>query len=161
MSKAVLTRGATGGLLGGIVMAMWAMIVLWLTGVGFWTPLNLIAHVIWRGAPLDATFSWGGLVLGLIIHMMMSVALGLVLAALLNASARTLRSPLVSAVIGMTYGIVVWLVAQYAIWPAVDEAAAEAFTPWVFAIGHLMFGVVAALVISIPAAQKATAQTVR
>jgi hypothetical protein len=28
---------------GGVVMAMWSMIVLWLTGSGFWTPLNLSA----------------------------------------------------------------------------------------------------------------------
>jgi hypothetical protein len=57
MNRQTLHSGALGGMLGGAMMAMWSMIVLWLTGVGFWTPLNLIAHTLWRGAPLDATFS--------------------------------------------------------------------------------------------------------
>jgi predicted lipid-binding transport protein (Tim44 family) len=64
MNQQALRSGALGGMLGGAMMAMWSMIVLWLTGVGFWTPLNLIAHTLWRGAPLGATFSWGGLLLG-------------------------------------------------------------------------------------------------
>jgi hypothetical protein len=57
MNRQTLHSGALGGMLGGAMMAMWSMIVLWLTGVVFWTPLNLIAHTLWRGAPLDATFS--------------------------------------------------------------------------------------------------------
>jgi hypothetical protein len=44
-------------------MAIWSMIVLWLTGTGFWSPLNLIAHILWRGAPLGAAFSSGAQVL--------------------------------------------------------------------------------------------------
>lgn len=161
MSRAVLQRGAVGGLMGGIVMAMWSMIVLWMTGFGFWTPLNLIAHAVWRDAPLDAAFSWGGLIIGMVVHMMMSIILGLALAAILAAIPRLLPSPMASTAVGLGFGLVVWLIAQYGIWPVIDSAAAEAFTPWVFAIAHLMYGAIAAIIISVPSARHAEVQTAR
>jgi hypothetical protein len=84
MNKQALTRGALAGMAGGVVMAMWSMIVLWLTGSGFWTSLNLIAHTLWRSAPLDGSFSVGALVIGLVVHMMMSMVLGMMLAAIVG-----------------------------------------------------------------------------
>lgn len=146
MSAHTLKRGAVAGMAGGVVMAMWSMIVLWLTGVGFWSPLNLIAHTVWRGAPLGATFSGGALVLGLVIHMMMSMILGMVLAVGVRTVAQLGRNPVTLAMTGMAFGIVVWVVMQYGVWKAVDPAAAPLFTPWVFAVGHLMFGAATALV---------------
>ncbi|AEA23552.1 hypothetical protein ATK30_4935 [Amycolatopsis echigonensis] len=145
MNKQALTRGALAGMAGGVVMAMWSMIVLLLTGSGFWTPLNLIAHTLWRSAPLDARFSIGGLVIGLVVHMMMSMVLGMVLAAVVGAVKPLGGDQVRRAATGMVFGIVVWLVMQYAVWKAVDPAAAPLFTPWVFALGHLMYGAVAGL----------------
>lgn len=46
MNKETLKRGALAGMGGGVVMAMWSMIVLRLTGTGFWSPLNLIANAL-------------------------------------------------------------------------------------------------------------------
>lgn len=109
---------------------------------GFWTPLNLIAHTVWRDAPTDATFSVGGLLLGGAVHMMMSIILGVVLVWLAEQVRAT---PAVLVLGGMGYGLVVWLVNQYIVWPAIDPTAAAEFTPWVFAVGHLMYGVVAAI----------------
>ncbi len=141
MTRSLPALGAVGGLLGGMAMAMWSMIVMWLTGEGLWTPLNLIAHTFWDGAPTDATFSGGAMVLGAAVHMMMSIIMGLVLALLVYGAK---PGPAVLLVGGMMYGIGLWLFNHYAIWTAIDEIAAEAFTPWVFAVGHLMYGVVAA-----------------
>lgn len=147
MSARTRTRGAMAGAAGGMVMAMWSMIVLWLAGVGFWSPLNLIAHTVWRGAPLGATFSGGALVLGLVIHMMMSMILGMVLAVGVRTVSRLGRNPVTVATTGMVFGLVVWVVMQYVIWKAVDPAAAPLFTAWVFALGHLMFGAATGLLI--------------
>ncbi|TAM68860.1 hypothetical protein [Mycobacterium sp.] len=36
------------------------------------------------------------------------------------------------------------------VWRMVDADAATAFTPWVFAIGHAMFGAVTGLVVGAP-----------
>lgn len=141
MTRSLPALGAVGGLLGGMVMAMWSMIVMWLIGVGFWTPINLMAHTFWEGAPTDATFSAGALVLGAVVHMMMSIILGLVLGLL---ASWTEPGPGVLLAGGMAFGIMLWLFNQFGVWPLIDEIAAEAFTPWVFAVGHLMFGLVAA-----------------
>lgn len=144
MSAANARVGALAGLLGGVVMAMWSMVVLAATGVGFWAAVNLIAHTIWRGVPTDGRFSIAALLLGLMVHMVMSVVFGVVLAALVGRLAGTLPA----VVAGMTFGLMLWLVNQYVIWPVIDETAAQAFTPWVLAVGHLMFGLVAAVLIA-------------
>jgi hypothetical protein len=148
MNKQALTRGALAGLAGGMVMAMWSMIVLWLTGSGFWTPLNLIAHTLWRSAPVDATFSVGATVIGLVVHMMMSMVLGMVLAAIVDMVGALGADRVRRAGTGMVFGVVVWLVMQYAVWKVADPTAAPLFTPWVFALGHLMYGAATGLGLS-------------
>ena len=147
MNTETLRRGALAGMAGGVVMAMWSMIALWLTGTGLWSPLNLIANTLWRGAPTGAAFSGGALALGLIVHMMMSMALGMAFAAGLRAFRPLAASRARLAMTGMAFGLGVWAVMQYGIWPAIDAGVAPKFTPWVFALGHLMFGAVTALAI--------------
>lgn len=152
MNIQTMTRGALAGAVGGMVMAMWSMIMLWATHAGFWTPLNLIAHTFWRGAPLDSQFSFDAAVLGLFVHMMMSMVLGAVFA----IGVQRFRGQAASlAATGMVYGLVVWMLMQYVVWLIVDAEAAEAFTPWVFGIGHAMFGATTGLVVG--ALGKATA----
>lgn len=145
MDAQTVRRGLLAGMAGGAVMAMWSMLVLAATGDGFWQPLDLIAHAVWRSAPLDGSFSFGALGLGMVIHMMTSAMLGVVIAAAVRRS-----SPGRAAAVGMAIGTVVWLVNQYAIWNAIDSAAADRFTPWVFALGHAMFGAATALAATWP-----------
>ena len=45
-------RVVRAGIAGGAVMAVFSMMMLWLAGSGFWTPLNLIAPTFWRTAHL-------------------------------------------------------------------------------------------------------------
>ncbi|GAA3727964.1 hypothetical protein GCM10022205_10880 [Spinactinospora alkalitolerans] len=121
------------------------MIVFWLLGEGFWTPLNLIAHTFWRSVPTDATFSVTGLVLGLIVHMMVSMLFGLVIAA---AAGRLRMSLPLLVVAGAVFMLIVWVIMQLGVWRVIDPVAAREFTPWVFAVGHVMYGAVAAAVVA-------------
>lgn len=147
MNMQTVTRGALAGAVGGMVMAMWSMIALWLNHDGFWQPLNLIAHTFWRSAPLGSQFSFGAAVLGLIVHMMTSMALGVVLLLVVQ---RVHGNAAALAGIGMVFGLVVWVLMQYVVWRIVDADAAQAFTPWVFALGHVMFGATTGLVAAVP-----------
>ncbi len=79
--------------------------------------------------------------------MMMSMGLGVVLAVGLRAVRPLAASPAALAITGMVFGLVVWAVMQYGIWPAIDAGAAPKFTPWVFALGHLMYGAATALLV--------------
>lgn len=135
-----ILKGALLGAVGGMAMAMWSMIALAATGEGFFTPVNLIAHAVWDGAPLDGTFSGGALALGLVIHMMISMMLGVVI---VTATASKGLSSAARALIAMAIPIAAWAV-QLVVWDAVDPAASAAFTPWVLFVGHAMFGMVAA-----------------
>ncbi len=105
-SDELLKRGALGGLAGGVVMAMWSMIVMWLIGVGFWAPLNLIAHTFYPSAPLGGAFSWPALLVGMVVHVMMSVVLGLVLAALVGIAGGIAASGL--AAVWWGWGTACW-----------------------------------------------------
>ncbi|HEX6232225.1 MAG TPA: hypothetical protein VFZ63_03780 [Jiangellaceae bacterium] len=143
MDARTIIRGAMAGMVGGMMMGIFAMLAMWLDGqrdTGFWTPLNLIAHTIWRGAPLDYEFSGGALVLGGIVHMMMSMGLGAAIAVLIS-KARQLGATLASRVVaGVVIAMTVWAAMEYIIWPLIDSAAADAFTTWIFAVAHLVFG---------------------
>jgi hypothetical protein len=56
--KYLLKRGAGVGMAAGAMMAMFSMLAMAVSGNGFWTPLNAIAHTLWKGAPLDGRFNW-------------------------------------------------------------------------------------------------------
>jgi hypothetical protein len=70
---------------------------------------------------------------------------GLLFGTLIAAAAY--RLPAVRSLViagGMLFAALLWAVMQYGIWRAVDAAAAQAFTGWVFAVAHLLFGMMAA-----------------
>jgi hypothetical protein len=152
MQATTIKRGALAGMVGGAMMAMVAMLAMWLDGsaaTGFWTPVNLIAHTLWRGAPLDYEFSLGALVLGMAVHMMMAMTLGAAVAAIVSKVARLGRSLGFRLLIGVGIALLVWVVMQYLAWPLVDRAAAEVFTTWIFAVSHIIFGMVTAVVLHV------------
>lgn len=156
MNKQIVVRGALAGMVGGMMMAMWSMVALWLNGSGIWQPLNLIAHTAWHGAPLDGKFSLGASVLGLVVHLTTSMMLGVVFALgvqRIHGNLAALTS------LGMVLGIVMWLVMQYGVWRLVDPAAAQAFAPSVFGVGHAMFGATLGLVVGAPTAAPAEQST--
>lgn len=139
--------GAVAGMGGGVVMAMFSMVAMWLDGSGFWLPLNLIAHTAWSGAPLDATFSGAAIAIGLLIHMAISMMVGVSIALSFTRAPIFHRTATIALISGMMIGLVVWVAAQYVLWPLASEVAAKAFTPWIFAVAHAMFGIVTASLI--------------
>jgi hypothetical protein len=160
MDARTITRGTMAGMVGGMMMGMFAMLAMWLDGqpeTGFWTPLNLIAHTVWRGAPLDAEFSGGALVLGGVIHMMMSMGLGAAVAVIVSKASRLGRSLGSRVLTGLVIAMTVWIVMDFIIWPLIDSAAADAFTTWIFAVAHAVFGMTAPLALH---ALSASARTV-
>jgi hypothetical protein len=144
-----LRVGIPGGIVAGAVMALWSMGAMWLTGSGFWTPLNLIAHTFYRSAPLNATFSLPALLIGLAVHMTVASVFGTAIA-LLAQRMPGARSLVIAG--GILLVAVVWPVMQWGVWYKLDEAAAEGLNDWIFAIAHLLFGVTAAGMASISVA---------
>jgi hypothetical protein len=150
-----LRVGVPGGVAAGVVMAVWSMAAMWVTGSGFWTPLNLIAHTFYRSAPLNGTFSAPALVIGLAVHMTVASAFGTAIALLAQRLPGT-RSVVIAG--GILFVAVVWPVMQWGVWYKIDESAAEGFNEWIFAVAHLLFGVFAAGMASIGVADDETAR---
>lgn len=153
-----LRVGVAAGIAAGVVMAVWLMVVMGITGSGIWTPLNLVAHTFYRSAPLNGTFSAPAMVIGLTVHMTVASVFGIAVAAL--AQWLPAKRSLVIAG-GILFAAVVWPVMQYGVWYSLDEKAAGGFTGWVFAFGHLVFGLVAAGMATIAVADDETAPSAR
>ncbi len=151
MSARTIRASAVAGAAGGMMMAMFSMIVLAASGAGFWTPVNLIAHTVWSGAPLDGTFDGGALLLGLALHMGLSMMLGVVIAAVI--AIRHASGALPAVMIGTAVAAVA-SIGQLVLWPAIDEAASDAMRPWVFAVSHLVFGMIAGLMAHVLLAER-------
>ena len=153
--RRALRVGVPGGMIAGAVMALWTMAAMWVTGSGFWTPLNLIAHTFYRSAPLNGTFSAPALVVGLAVHLMVAGAFGTAIA-LLAQRLPGARSVVIAG--GILFVAVVWPVMQWEVWYRLDESAAEGLNGWIFAVAHLLFGLTAAALAAIGVADDETAK---
>lgn len=144
--KRAVRVGVPVGMIAGLVMALWSMGAMWVTGSGFWTPLNLVAQTFYRSAPLNGAFSLPAVLIALAVHMTVASVFGIAIAAL--AQWLPGRRTVVIAG-GILFVAVVWPVMQWGVWYRIDEAAAQGMTGWIFAIAHLLFGVAAAGLVSI------------
>lgn len=140
MDLRTIRFGLAVGLIGGALMALWAMLALAVTGHGFWTPVNLIAHTFWHGAPLDGHFNVAAMALGLTVHLAIAATIGTVLASFV---ARGELDGGVIFIVALAVGFGAWVVQAFA-WPSLDSSASSAFTPWVLATAHVVFALGAA-----------------
>jgi hypothetical protein len=139
MNERKIIQGALLGAVGGMAMAMWSMIALAATGDGFFAPVNFIAHSVWRDAPLDGGFNGAAFVLGIAIHMMVSMLGVMIVAGTSRRSISTIGAVAVSIGVPMA----AWA-GQLVAWNAIDPDARSLFTPWVLFVGHAIFAMVAA-----------------
>jgi len=137
-----LIAGAVAGLAMTVTMAIWGAI----TGNGIWYPVNLIAATVMTSlqtAPIEElrTFMPVAALVGTLIHFVISVALGLVFDLLLP----TLPGhPMVWALI---IGPLLWIAAEFAILPILNERMGEAIAPQTFIVAHIIYSVVMGYII--------------
>jgi hypothetical protein len=132
-----LTAGTVGGLLGGTLMAAFSMSVSMLQGPGMWMPVKLIGGVVLgsRAVNRPGSFDVRPILMGLAVHAVVSVILG-ILFALLSS-----RLPPVTLILyGVVYALVIWLVALFLVLPVVDPLLVNNTNPALFALSHMMYG---------------------
>lgn len=144
-SRAVVGGVLIATMMAGMMFGIMQMIVEALIGHGFWSPLRYIASVYTRGANTDPTFSLGPVIVGLGGHMMNSVILGGIFAAVVW---KLVRNPVVLAMLGMMWGVAVWAYMWLAVVPTVDPAMKLLNAPWFFG-SHLLFGMVLGLGVAV------------
>jgi hypothetical protein len=132
-------RAVVAGIIASMVMGMIEMIYEGAAGDGFWSPLIFIGATVLRklqSVQIPVRFDFWGVVLGLMGHMMNSVILGLVFAAIFSRRAMSHGS---RAMAGAGYALVIFFVMWYLVVPAVDRVMLN-LNATVFAIAHLMWG---------------------
>lgn len=141
MRRSLAVTGAIVGLIAGMVMAMWAMIVAAMMGAGLLASPQMIAEPLF-GPFHMCTFNPGAFVVGLMIHMMFSLVFGIVFAAIWQGINQGGIVPIIG---GMVYGVMIWLVMSYVVAPVVGSHIAQEMPTWAWLVAHLMFGVVLGL----------------
>lgn len=129
------------GLIASVVMGMVDMVFEAVAGEGFWSPVIYIGATVLRGLQSlqpPVGFHFGGVIVGLMGHMMNSVVLGWISAALIARRVAARGSLIVS---GAIYGFILYLVMWYVIVPAVDSVMLNLNATF-FVLAHVMWGVV-------------------
>ena len=131
-------HGAIGGLIGGMVMAMVAMLYTLVAQGDLLAPLKQMGATFFKSDSGSA----GSLLAGLMLHMMMSVIFGIVFALIVRGRA-TGFGPLVVA--GMIFIAVEWAIARFVVLPVVDQPLVATFGAIGGMIAHVMYGAVLGL----------------
>ena len=150
-----IVAGGAGGLLGGVAMGLVAMVLFPLLGLG-----SALRPLILIGALLDQTwdelnYAAGPAIFGLLFHLAMSLALGVLFGWLVNVSRG--RSVVLA---GLVYSLVIWAINHLALLWLLDPAAAHGFPLWLFALSHAVYGLVLGAFVARPREAHA-AQTAR
>jgi hypothetical protein len=141
-------KAALAGLYGGIAMALYAMVISWALGHGFWRPLDMIGGTVpafrTQGGGL-----WQGTLTGLAIHLVSSVAWGLIYGAVVAAAARLVapqlgRSWFNALFLGLAFGALSYVGTGVLVGPLMDPALAW-MDAYPFFVAHIVFGLVTAL----------------
>ncbi len=139
-----LIRGAIGGLIGGMAMAIFSMVVA-ISQDGFWSPVRGITSVVFGDEHYGGGFAFGSVVVGAMGHMMNSMVLGAVFALLVTLVLARAGSMTVLAA-GMGFGLMVWLVMVPGLSATVQSSNlfADSIPAWAWIAGHLLFGLITA-----------------
>lgn len=146
VGKRQVVAGAVGGLMGGMVMAIFAMLLA-ISRDGVWSPVRGITSVVFGDSHYGGSFDAPSVVVGAAGHMMNSVVLGIVFAVVATLVFRRAR-PMAVWMLGAMYGLVVWVVMMLGVAHGLQASnlLVDALPAWGWAVAHVMFGVVTAMV---------------
>jgi hypothetical protein len=136
-----LEKAAVVGVVAGMLMAMGAMVVAAFAGNGFWAPPRAITGMVFGEEHAGGSFAVGPVVVGMMLHMMLSATFGSVYALAVGLATRALAGG-PQLVAGMAWGLVLWLMNTIVIAPHLPggELMTAAMPAWTWVAGHLLFG---------------------
>ena len=129
------------GLISSVAMAMIEMVYEGLFGVGFWSaPVFISATILCdlQVITLPVSFTLVPVVLGMMGHMMNSVALSF---AFVVMTKHSLLSSLSGAVVGALYAMVIFFAMWFVILPFINPVMLN-LNPVAFALSHVMWGAI-------------------
>ena len=142
LSSGAFVHAAVSGVIAGVVMAMFAMMIALVSGYGFWAPPRAIAAAFLGPQLAGPGFALGSILLGMMIHMMLSAGFGVGFGVAVSVIARE-AGMLTLLVLGMAAGVALWAGSTYVVAPALNgaELFTAAMPAWAWFAAHAMFGV--------------------
>jgi hypothetical protein len=147
----IVLVGAITGALAGIILALTQMIYGWAsTAHTAWdAPMAIWAWIAGLNYFGDPANHVGAIILGLGGHLVNSMIAGVIFVALMSAV--RLRNDLWRVVLGVGYGLVLWLIMRYGILPLRDSTKTLFTTSivspqWVWWLAHGLFGMALGIV---------------
>ncbi len=130
--------GFFGGIIGGIGMGIFAMMLALLTGKGLMQPLMLIGYTF---QPYSDTpeMNAGIIFTGLLIHIGMSMVAGVVFIFFANTFVTQKKFLWLW---GAFYASLIWLIIQFGLLKALNPIMENQINQIVFLLAHIVFGVV-------------------
>ncbi len=133
--------GVIGGALGGATMALVAIGYGLISGLGMWLPVNVIAATFLRDmqtASIDqlAQFNLAALIIGLLMHAVLSIGLGILFVLILPTLPGT---PIIWA---LTVGPLLWIIATVLTLPLLNPIMVRVVDVPSFIAAHVAYGLV-------------------
>ena len=135
--------GAIAGLIGGAAMTIVGAMLASSVGNDIWLEARQIATLIYGPAALS-DLGIGPIIVGTLLHLLFSALLGAVFGIV---SRRWLRLPSdygMPVWIGVTYGIMIWMLAYFVVLPLANPSLLATYAPS-FIIQNIVYGIVTGL----------------
>jgi hypothetical protein len=120
-------------------MTVWKMAEAAVNGAGIWRPPSLIASTVLGPSANSGTFDRTAFLTGMALHLLTSIGMGLVYAAL------AARLPPMAAVVELAvivaYALLSWATYQWLIMPWLAPTMAQNTSPVSLAVAHVVFAV--------------------
>jgi len=137
--------GALAGLIGGMAMALVAALISFVQHQDIWHEPKAIASVVLGAqAVAQAGFAAVPVLIGTLIHLISAMLLGALFGIVTR---RWLQLPSdfgIPLLAGLSYGLLVWLVAYFVALPVVDPWLLDSYAP-AFIVQHIVYGTVTGL----------------
>lgn len=134
------SRAVVAGIIAGLVFVMMEMILITLAmGESPWGPPRMMAAIVMGRdvLPPPATFSMGIVMVGMMLHFVLSIAYAVILAFIVRS-----MNMAVAIGVGALFGLIIYLINFYGFTAVFDWFAMA--RNWVSLISHIAFGAVAA-----------------
>lgn len=137
--------GTIAGLAGGLAMAIAGALIGAVLGHDIWLEPKQIASIVYGPAAIaQPGFAAGPVLVGTAIHFLVAGALGAIFGVVSHRLLHLTTDFGVPVYIGMTYGMLLWVVNYFGVLPMLNPGFAETYAAS-FMVQHLIYGAVTGL----------------
>ncbi len=136
----LVLHGIIGGIIAGIVFAMFEMAVAMIMGDSFFAPLRMIGSMVLGTEALSPTYPlFTAAMVGLIVHMILSALYGVIFVYLLAYTNQLASSTGLLLLYGSLFGLALWIVNFLIIAPFVWPQFTMVDQFWMGFVAHTFF----------------------